>query len=450
MAYKYPGFTLAHPFPEPRPKERFGYHGGADYAAKAGTPVPAQYGGTVFRSGYIKGYGMAVIVETQTAGDPIYTLYGHLGPNGMPEAGARIEPGQPIGEVASRAFNETFKLHYNPHLHLEIISHKANISRVGHLNIWSSDLTHRANPETFDINNPKFPYEITGPPPKPSMLPSARPAQEPAGPRMLPQQPTPGSLIRSPSSQSSLDSNPPLDIRPPQFRDAPVSGGGAVPPPTDFGSPIYFGEPSPPRQAGPFTLRSVGSPGSGTSDRGAFVADARTLNDDGLGRSRSSGLSDGGVFGTGAPAFNNYGRGNSASSAASDGDRFGNRIFSLEAFAPRHPSFPWPISRGDLQPGNFGGAPGSLWAAPPPIRGSGAQPGVSGDANWLPSPALAPWDGNTSHQSTTDAGVPAATPAASGPPYSVGGLPGLLAAVAGIDPAKSRPACAAIAVGRAG
>jgi hypothetical protein len=79
MSYNYPGFTLVHPFPEPRPKERYGYHGGADYAAKAGTPVPSMFGGTVFRSGKINGYGMAVVIRTETAQGPIYTLYGHLG-----------------------------------------------------------------------------------------------------------------------------------------------------------------------------------------------------------------------------------------------------------------------------------------------------------------------------------------------------------------------------------
>lgn len=84
MSYNYPGFTLVHPFPEPRPREKYGYHGGADYAANAGTPVPAMFGGTVFRSGYIHGYGMAVVVETKTAKGSIYTLYGHLGPNGLP------------------------------------------------------------------------------------------------------------------------------------------------------------------------------------------------------------------------------------------------------------------------------------------------------------------------------------------------------------------------------
>src|SRR5215831_1909220 len=116
MSYNYPGFRLAHPFPELRPKEKFGYHGGADYAAEAGTPVPAMFGGTVFRSGDINGYGKAVVIETKTAKGSVYTLYGHLGRDGLPRVRNAdgtptvIQVGQPIGEVATRAFNETFNL----------------------------------------------------------------------------------------------------------------------------------------------------------------------------------------------------------------------------------------------------------------------------------------------------------------------------------------------------
>jgi hypothetical protein len=403
MSYKYPGFTLAHPFPEPRPKELFGYHGGADYAARAGTPVPAQYAGTVFRSGHIHGYGLAVIVETQTADGPIYTLYGHLGPNGMPEAKARIEPGQPIGEVASKAFNETFGLHYNPHLHLEIISDKADIKRTGALNTWSSDLTHRANPETFDINHPKFPYEITGRPPKPGVSPSAPLEQKPYGPKLPLPQVTPGNSMQPPSSKPSLNRNGPLDIRPPQFRGAPVSGGGGVPPPPRFGSPIYFGEPSSPRQTGPFTLPAPDRPGSGTGNGGAFDSDAH--------------------------AFNDYGIGNVPSNGASVADRFGNRTSVPDGFTPRYPSLPLPIPQFDRPLGFIDGK-----LAPLPLFGPAADPDASGHANGLPAPVGAAWDDHISRASDIDAGAPVVTIAPSDRPYSPGGQPGLLAALAGIDP----------------
>lgn len=76
---------------------------------------------------------LAVIVQTETAAGPIYTLYGHLGPSQMPAVDTEIKPGQIIGEVASRKYNETFGLPYNPHLHLEIMSRRANPKKAGPL-----------------------------------------------------------------------------------------------------------------------------------------------------------------------------------------------------------------------------------------------------------------------------------------------------------------------------
>jgi len=125
MSYDHPGFTLFAPFPEPRPNSSGGLHTGADYAAKAGTDVPAEYGGTVFRSGPINGYGMTVIVESRAAnGTVFYTLYGHLGPNPLPE-GADVKPGQIIGKVGEKdyvngKFEGVSRAHIKgPHLHLE-------------------------------------------------------------------------------------------------------------------------------------------------------------------------------------------------------------------------------------------------------------------------------------------------------------------------------------------
>src|SRR5882757_2439017 len=238
MPYKYPGFTLAHPFPDPRPNSKHGWHGGADYAAEAGTEVPAMYAGTVFRSGFIHGYGMAVIVKTETATGPIFTLYGHLGPNRMPAVDAEIKPGQIIGEVASRKYNETFKLHYNPHLHLEIINHRANLNATGDLGGWSSDITHRTNPETFDINDPKFPYESTGAPPHPGRnSPGAKPpALSPPAARVAPNSPL----------------GPPLDLTPHGLPPTPRSRSGSSP--LDPLGALHFNPQPSPQQFGPFTL----------------------------------------------------------------------------------------------------------------------------------------------------------------------------------------------------
>ena len=70
------------------PTSKGGYHGGADNAAKPGTPVYAEYGGEVYRSGPITGYGMSVIVKTTAPdGTVFYHLYGHLGPAPIADSG---------------------------------------------------------------------------------------------------------------------------------------------------------------------------------------------------------------------------------------------------------------------------------------------------------------------------------------------------------------------------
>jgi murein DD-endopeptidase MepM/ murein hydrolase activator NlpD len=160
MPYNFPGFTPSHEFREPRPKSKFGFHGGQDLSARSGTPVPARFSGTVFRSGAIHGYGNAVIVESIAPnGKVFYTLYGHLGADGLPAVGTDIKGGTSVlGTVGSEAFVNSFpgaKIK-GSHLHLEIISGKAKIAREGSLGIVSSDVTHRADPETFNIGNPFF------------------------------------------------------------------------------------------------------------------------------------------------------------------------------------------------------------------------------------------------------------------------------------------------------
>src|SRR5215472_10437862 len=100
--YNYPGYSpTSHPFMEARPNSTFGYHGGADSPADAGTPVYAEYGGTVFRSGPIYGYGNSVIVRS-TAGDgsTFYELYGHLGPGPLPAPDTPVTGGLQIPGAA--------------------------------------------------------------------------------------------------------------------------------------------------------------------------------------------------------------------------------------------------------------------------------------------------------------------------------------------------------------
>jgi murein DD-endopeptidase MepM/ murein hydrolase activator NlpD len=72
MPYNFLGFTPSHEFREPRPKSKFGFHGGQDLSAREGTSVPAQFAGTVFRSGPIYGYGRAVIVESKAPNGKLF------------------------------------------------------------------------------------------------------------------------------------------------------------------------------------------------------------------------------------------------------------------------------------------------------------------------------------------------------------------------------------------
>jgi hypothetical protein len=60
--YKYTGYKpTTDNWLTSRPDTKFGFHGGNDNPAPAGTPVYAENDGTVFRSGNINGYGLAVL-----------------------------------------------------------------------------------------------------------------------------------------------------------------------------------------------------------------------------------------------------------------------------------------------------------------------------------------------------------------------------------------------------
>jgi murein DD-endopeptidase MepM/ murein hydrolase activator NlpD len=189
-------------FREPRPKSRYGFHGGEDLAAPAGTPVPTQFDGKVFRSGPIDGYGNTVVVESIAPnGRKFYTLYGHLGPDGLPAVGADVKAGESLlGKVGTEAFVNSFP-HADikgTHLHWEIISDKAGLRQNGSLGIYSSDTTHRANPDTFDINNPFFPDE--GDVPLPRLRPDLGDRQD-------------GNRVGAPPIATPADASPSFDDR---------------------------------------------------------------------------------------------------------------------------------------------------------------------------------------------------------------------------------------------
>jgi hypothetical protein len=131
-----------------------------------------------------------------------------------------------------------------PHLHLEIIHGGAPLQRTAGLGLWSSDLQYRANPDTFDINRPDFPYLRSGSPPRPDMMPAAPSARPPV--RLSP---PPPEMPQSPVG-------PPLDIRPKLSKPQTPNSQGVRPDPT---GQLYFDPPSPSRPFGPFTWPDAGN-----------------------------------------------------------------------------------------------------------------------------------------------------------------------------------------------
>lgn len=95
----------------------YGQHTGLDLAAAAGTPIHAVAEGTVVHAGNgMDGRSsMLVIIEHEVDGQPIWTWYVHMYPNGVyVSEGQQVSAGEVIGAVGSYG-NST-----GPHLHFEV------------------------------------------------------------------------------------------------------------------------------------------------------------------------------------------------------------------------------------------------------------------------------------------------------------------------------------------
>ncbi|WP_426408306.1 peptidoglycan DD-metalloendopeptidase family protein [Bradyrhizobium ganzhouense] len=237
--YKYPGYgPTKENWLTPRAKTKGGYHGGSDNPAEPGTPVYAQYGGEIFRTGRIDGYGMSVVVKSKAPdGTVFYQLYGHLGPDQLPAPGTPVVANQPIpGAVigTTKYVQDQGGLTTGPHLHREIISGKAplNADPNKRFGIYSSDITHKADPDVFDIDRPAFPYQNGEP--KPALPPGSTTAPS-----------------RSPQIRPSLPGDTlPTDL--PRLGAAPLSSSGMAIPGTE--GPTSLGGPN-----GPALLRAPAS-----------------------------------------------------------------------------------------------------------------------------------------------------------------------------------------------
>ncbi|MCD8175060.1 MAG: M23 family metallopeptidase, partial [Phascolarctobacterium sp.] len=86
------------------------YHSGMDIAVNYGTPIMAADGGTVVYSGWLGGYGNAVMIDH---GGGLVTVYGHNQSIAVRE-GQYVNKGQVIAYAGSTGWST------GPHCHFEV------------------------------------------------------------------------------------------------------------------------------------------------------------------------------------------------------------------------------------------------------------------------------------------------------------------------------------------
>ena len=104
-------YTLSSGF-GPRGSE---FHRGQDLAAALDTPIYAALDGTVVAAGPASGFGDWVVLDSNLAGKPVSTVYGHMYPNGIKvKTGDKVTAGQQIAAVGNNGQSS------GPHLHFEV------------------------------------------------------------------------------------------------------------------------------------------------------------------------------------------------------------------------------------------------------------------------------------------------------------------------------------------
>jgi Peptidase family M23 len=134
-------FTLTSPYgdrADPNKVNSREFHAGVDYAAPAGTPIPAATSGTVVYSGTNSGFGNTVVVRNAT-GD--YSPYAHMLDGERANVGQQIWPGDTIGQVGS-----TGEKAKGSHLHYSILPASARDA------IENLNLPHNGGPIGIRVN----------------------------------------------------------------------------------------------------------------------------------------------------------------------------------------------------------------------------------------------------------------------------------------------------------
>ncbi|SDF27413.1 murein hydrolase activator EnvC family protein [Sporomusa acidovorans] len=99
------------------------FHSGIDIGADYGDAVAAADSGVVVFSGWMGGYGKAVIIDH---GNGISTLYGHNSEL-LVDEGARVQKGQTIARAGSTGYST------GPHVHFEVRENGTPVSPLGYL-----------------------------------------------------------------------------------------------------------------------------------------------------------------------------------------------------------------------------------------------------------------------------------------------------------------------------
>lgn len=116
-------------------------HRGEDWAAPAGTPIPAAGNGKVVYNGNMSGYGNVIVLEHANGAEIVHTLYAHMSVASPLALGSSVSKGESVGSCGNTGIGT------GAHLHFEVLRNGTkglpNLAR-GHATV---------DPREFDISN---------------------------------------------------------------------------------------------------------------------------------------------------------------------------------------------------------------------------------------------------------------------------------------------------------